>query len=410
MLERMGERAREAAALLSLSGGSQRDRALLLIAEALGAQTDGLIAANEGDIRNAQGLSSAMVDRLRLTPGRIGGMAQALRELVGLPDPIHQTLWQTTRPNGLRLRRVSVPLGVIGVIFESRPNVTVDAAAMCLKSGNAVILRGGREAIGTNTALCALIQDSLEKAGLPRDGVQLVEDVSRQSAMALMTLRPYVDLLIPRGGKGLIRSALEHATVPVLETGEGVCHVYVDGAADIDMAVKVTVNAKCNRCSTCNAAECLLVDRGIAPRALPPIAQALIAQGVELRGDEEARRLAPGMKAAAEEDWGREYNDMIMAVRVVEGIEEALRHIARYGTRHSEAIITEDPAARQRFFDAVDAAAVYHNASTRFTDGGEFGFGAEIGIATQKLHCRGPVGITNLTTYKYLIEGEGQIR
>ena len=410
MLKHMGEKAREAARLLALSTGAQRNRALGLIGQALQSKAAALMQANQADILVAEGLSSAMVDRLRLTQGRIEGMVTALQEQRALPDPIHQTLWEGERPNGLRIRRVSVPLGVIAVIFESRPNVTIDAAAMCLKSGNAVILRGGKEAIHTNTALCALIRDSLDEAGLPRDSVQLVEDTSRESATALMKLRPYVDLLVPRGGPGLIKAALENATVPVLQTGEGVCHVYVDKAADIDMALTVTVNAKCNRCSTCNAAECLLIHQDIAPRALPQIAQALIAQGVELRADPAALSLIPQAKPAAEEDWGREYNDLIMAVKVVGSIDEAMRHIARYGTQHSEAIITHDLEAKQRFFDQVDAAAVYHNASTRFTDGGEFGFGAEIGIATQKLHCRGPVGITNLCSYKYLIEGEGQTR
>ncbi|MHC1787533.1 MAG: glutamate-5-semialdehyde dehydrogenase [Christensenellales bacterium] len=410
MLEAMGEKARQAARQLALSPGEQRDRALTLMAQALTAEAERLIRVNEGDIQAAADLSSAMIDRLRLTRGRIDGMAQALRELCALPDPLHRTLWEDTQPNGLHIRRVSVPLGVLAVIYESRPNVTLDAAAMAIKSGNAVILRGGREAIGTNTALCDLIRDCLQAAGLPQDSAQLVTDTSRASALALMQLKPYVDLLIPRGGHGLIQSALEHATVPVLETGEGVCHIYVDRACDLDMATAVTLNAKVSRPSTCNAAECLLVHRDIAPLALPRIAAALVQAGVALRGDRATCRLVPQASPAQESDWGREFNDLILAVKVVDDIDGALRHIARYGTGHSEAIITSDEAAKQRFFDEVDAAAVYHNASTRFTDGGEFGFGAEIGIATQKLHCRGPVGINNLTSWKYLVEGEGQTR
>jgi len=305
---------------------------------------------------------------------------------------------------------VAVPLGVIAVIYEARPNVTLDAAAMCLKSGNAVILRGGKEAIRSNTALAELARQACRQAGLPEDCVQLVSDTSRESAQELMRLRAYVDLLIPRGGRGLIRSALDNATVPVLQTGEGVCHIYVDKAADADMAREITVNAKTSRPSVCNAAECLLVHRDIAGEVLPDIARALMARGVELRGDEMARALVPGMTPAQASDWGTEFNDLIMAVRVVGDMDEALLHIETYGTRHSEAIITADLKAAERFLNHVDAAAVYHNASTRFTDGGEFGFGAEIGISTQKLHCRGPVDVKALTSTKYVIEGTGQVR
>lgn len=410
MLEQMGIRARQAAARLSLAGGAERDGALERIAAALREEAPALIAKNGEDLLAAGGLSAAMRDRLRLNDRRLQDMAEAVDAIRALPDPIHRLLWETTRPNGLKLRRVSTPLGVIAVIYESRPNVTLDAAAMCLKSGNAVILRGGKEAIHTNRALAGLIRRCCAAAGLPEDSVQLVEDTARESALALMRMKGYVDLLIPRGGKGLIQSALQNATVPVLETGEGVCHVYVDKAADIPMAVRIVHNAKTSRPSTCNAAECLLVHQDIAAKALPAIAEALLASGVELRGDGAARALEPRMLPAGEEDWGKEYNDMVMAVKVVGDMEEALRHIARYGTRHSEAIVTEDGAAKERFFARVDAAAVYHNASTRFTDGGEFGFGAEIGIATQKLHCRGPVGVSDLTSYKYLVEGEGQVR
>ena len=369
-----------------------------------------IMSANAKDLAEASELSAAMRDRLLLNEKRLEGLAVAMEEIAALPDPLGRVLFEDTRPNGLKIRRVAVPLGVIAVIYEARPNVTLDAAAMCLKSGNAVILRGGKEAIRSNTALAELARQACRQAGLPEDCVQLVKDTSRESAQELMRLRAYVDLLIPRGGRGLIRSALDNATVPVLQTGEGVCHIYVDKAADADMAREITVNAKTSRPSVCNAAECLLVHRDIAEKVLPDIARALIESGVELRGDEMARALVPGMIEAKASDWGTEFNDLIMAVRVVGDMDEALLHIETYGTRHSEAIITADLQAAERFLNNVDAAAVYHNASTRFTDGGEFGFGAEIGISTQKLHCRGPVDVKALTSTKYVIEGTGQVR
>lgn len=410
MLEGLGQRARAAEQLLAQSAHDTRNKALLLMARLLREEPEEILRANAEDLAAATELSSAMRDRLLLNEKRLSGISQAMEEIAALPDPLGRVSLEDTRPNGLHIRRVSVPLGVIAVIYEARPNVTLDAAAMCLKSGNAVILRGGREAIRSNTALANLARKACLEAGLPEDCVQLVSDTSRESAAALMRLRGYVDLLIPRGGRGLIRAALENAAVPVLQTGEGVCHIYIDKAADLDMAKAVTLNAKTSRPSVCNAAECLLVHADIAASALPAISAALIEKGVELRGDEEACRLVPAMKPADESDWGKEYNDLILAVRVVKDLDEALEHIARYGTQHSEAIITGDEAAARRFLSEVDAAAVYHNASTRFTDGGEFGFGAEIGIATQKLHCRGPVDIRALTSTKYLIEGEGQTR
>lgn len=410
MLEGLGQRARAAEQLLAQSAHDTRNKALLLMARLLREEPGEILRANGEDLAAATELSAAMRDRLLLNEKRLSGIAQAMEEIAALPDPLGRLLFEDTRPNGLHIRRVAVPLGVIAVIYEARPNVTLDAAAMCLKSGNAVILRGGREAIRSNTALANLARKACLEAGLPEDCVQLVSDTSRESAAALMRLRGYVDLLIPRGGRGLIRTALDNATVPVLQTGEGVCHIYIDKAADLDMAKAVTLNAKTSRPSVCNAAECLLVHADIAASALPAISAALIEKGVELRGDEEACRLVPAMKPADESDWGKEYNDLILAVRVVRDLDEALEHIARYGTQHSEAIITGDEAAARRFLSEVDAAAVYHNASTRFTDGGEFGFGAEIGIATQKLHCRGPVDIRALTSTKYLIEGEGQTR
>ena len=410
MLEQMGQKAKTAESALALSGLEQRNKALLFMARMLREEPQDIMSANAKDLAEASGLSAAMRDRLLLNEKRLEGLALAMEEIAALPDPLGRVLFEDTRPNGLKIRRVAVPLGVIAVIYEARPNVTLDAAAMCLKSGNAVILRGGKEAIRSNTALAELARQACRQAGLPEDCVQLVSDTSRESAQELMRLRAYVDLLIPRGGRGLIRSALDHATVPVLQTGEGVCHIYVDKAADADMAREITVNAKTSRPSVCNAAECLLVHRDIAGEVLPDIARALIESGVELRGDEMARALVPGMTPAKASDWGTEFNDLIMAVRVVGDMDEALLHIETYGTRHSEAIITADLKAAERFLNNVDAAAVYHNASTRFTDGGEFGFGAEIGISTQKLHCRGPVDVKALTSTKYVIEGTGQVR
>ena len=410
MLEQMGQKAKTAESALALSGLEQRNKALLFMARMLREEPQDIMSANAKDLAEASGLSAAMRDRLLLNEKRLEGLALAMEEIAALPDPLGRVLFEDTRPNGLKIRRVAVPLGVIAVIYEARPNVTLDAAAMCLKSGNAVILRGGKEAIRSNTALAELARQACRQAGLPEDCVQLVSDTSRESAQELMRLRAYVDLLIPRGGRGLIRSALDNATVPVLQTGEGVCHIYVDKAADADMAREITVNAKTSRPSVCNAAECLLVHRDIAGEVLPDIARALMARGVELRGDEMARALVPGMTPAKASDWGTEFNDLIMAVRVVGDMDEALLHIETYGTQHSEAIITADPEAAERFLNNVDAAAVYHNASTRFTDGGEFGFGAEIGISTQKLHCRGPVDVKALTSTKYVIEGTGQVR
>ena len=410
MLEQMGQKAKTAESALALSGLEQRNKALLFMARMLREEPRDIMSANAKDLAEASGLSAAMRDRLLLNEKRLEGLALAMEEIAALPDPLGRVLFEDTRPNGLKIRRVAVPLGVIAVIYEARPNVTLDAAAMCLKSGNAVILRGGKEAIRSNTALAELARQACRQAGLPEDCVQLVSDTSRESAQELMRLRAYVDLLIPRGGRGLIRLALDHATVPVLQTGEGVCHIYVDKAADADMAREITVNAKTSRPSVCNAAECLLVHRDIAGEVLPDIARALIESGVELRGDEMARALVPGMIEVKASDWGTEFNDLIMAVRVVGDMDEALLHIETYGTRHSEAIITADLQAAERFLNNVDAAAVYHNASTRFTDGGEFGFGAEIGISTQKLHCRGPVDVKALTSTKYVIEGSGQVR
>ncbi|NLE20569.1 MAG: glutamate-5-semialdehyde dehydrogenase [Clostridiales bacterium] len=408
----MGARAREAAVRLSQSADALRAQALGRMADALVESREALLRENRADLAAGKdaGLGEAMMDRLRLTPERISGMAKGLREIAALPDPLGITLWETRRPNGLSIRRVSVPLGVIAIIFEARPNVTADSSGLCVRSGNACILRGGKEAIRSNLHIARVLRGALKDSGLPEDAVQLVEDTTRQSAEELMRLTDAVDLLIPRGGKGLIDSVVENARVPVLKTGDGVCHIYVDKAAGPDMAARVVHNAKTSRPAVCNACECVLVHRDIAQKALPPIMEKLRDGGVVVHGDERARAIAPDCVPATEADWGREYLGLEMACKVVDSLDEALNHIRRYGTGHSEAIITSDSRAAERFLSEVDAAAVYHNASTRFTDGGEFGFGAEIGISTQKLHARGPAGLRELTGYKYVIVGEGQIR
>ena len=412
MLENLGKRAKEASYILSQAATETKNRALLAIADALCAAQDEILAANETDYKAAQagGMSSAFLDRLLLTPARIASMASAVREVAALEDPVGRILEDKTRPNGLHIIKEAVPLGVIGVIFESRPNVTADSAALCLKSGNTVILRGGSDAIHSNLAIADTIRASLSRTGLPEDCVQLVEDTSRESSLALMRLSEYLDVIIPRGGAGLIRAVVQNATVPVIETGTGVCHIYVDREADIEMAARIIHNAKTSRPSVCNAAECILVHRDIAEKALPVIYEKLRSPEVEIRGDEETCRILPFAVPASQEDWGHEYGDLILACRIVGSMDEALAHIRAYGTGHSEAIVTKNSDTAAYFLENVDAAAVYHNVSTRFTDGGEFGLGAEIGISTQKLHVRGPVGLRELCSMKYKIYGEGQIR
>ncbi len=412
MLESIGQKAQNAARALMHFDNAARSRALHLMAAYLEQNEDNILAANAEDMAASRkdGLAASFLDRLLLNDKRIRSMAEGLRSVADLPDPLDRLLWETTRPNGLNIKRLSSPMGVIAVIFEARPNVTADSAALSLKAGSAIILRGGKEAIRSNTAIVTALRNALEASGLPKDAVQLVEDVTRASAEALMTLKGYVDLLIPRGGAGLIRTTVENATVPVLQTGEGVCHVYVDKDADIKMAVNIMLNAKTSRPSVCNAAEALLVHKDIAPAAMPILAQALRDAHVTLHGDERARALFGDMTPAAEEDWGHEFLDLTLAVKVVDDMQAALDHISRYGTKHSETIVTDNRESASAFLKMVDAAAVYHNASTRFTDGAEFGFGAEIGISTQKLHARGPVGLNELTTYKYVIEGNGQVR
>ncbi|HIV48204.1 MAG TPA: glutamate-5-semialdehyde dehydrogenase [Candidatus Acutalibacter stercorigallinarum] len=410
-MEAMGKKAKEAARALARAG-QEKTAALQAAARALLARQEELLAANRADVEagEAGGMRDSLLDRLRLTESRIAGMAQALREVAEAPDPVGRVLSGEVRPNGLQIQKITVPLGVIGIIYEARPNVTSDAAGLCLKAGNAVILRGGKEAFRSNLAVAQVLRDALEESGLPADCVQLVEDTSRQSAQELMGLTGYLDVLIPRGGAGLIRAVKENSRVPVIETGVGNCHAYVDAAADLDMAADIVYNAKCSRPSVCNAIETLLVHEKIAGEALPRIKSRLDEKQVELRGCQKARAILPGIAAAAEEDWATEYNDYILAVKVVGSLEEALGHIARYSSGHSEVIVTEDYSAAQRFLEEVDSAAVYVNASTRFTDGGEFGLGAEIGISTQKMHARGPMGLEELTSCKYVIYGEGQVR
>ena len=406
------QRARAASYELLTTDTRARDGALLAMADALEAGAEAILAANAQDLTAARaaGRREALLDRLALSPARIAGMANGLRKVAALPDPVGGADAVMRRPNGLSIEKRRVPIGVVGIIYEARPNVTADAAGLCLKSANACLLRGGSEALLTNCAVVDCLSAAAE-AHLPAGAVQLVRDPSRKTAAQMMRLNGYLDVLIPRGGAGLIRSVVETASVPVIETGAGVCHTYVDAAADIPMAAAIVANAKCSRPSVCNACETLLVHEEIAARALPAIAAALeAAHATELRGCPRACAILPQALPATEEDWSAEYGDYILAVRVVSGVEEAIAHINRYGTHHSECIVTEHIPTAERFLSAVDAAAVYVNASTRFTDGEEFGFGAEIGISTQKLHARGPMGLHELTSVKYVVRGAGQVR
>lgn len=406
----IGRAAREAAFVLG-SAGAAKDAALALMSKQLTDDAATILAENAIDLENARrkGLSDAMLDRLRLTEARLASIAAGIDKVRALPDPLG-TGSVTVRPNGLEIQKVRVPLGVVGIIYEARPNVTADAAALCIKSGNAVILRGGSEAIHSNLAIGKSLQTALEKAGLPKCGVQVLSDTSRETATEFMTLNGYIDVLIPRGGKGLIQSVVKNATVPVIETGAGNCHVYVDDCADLSMALEILDNAKTQRPSVCNAAESLLVHASVAERFLPMMRKRLEEKHVELRGCERTCALLPGITPATDEDFYTEYNDYILSVKIVDSLEQAVAHINEHGTRHSEAIVTESMEHAAFFTQSVDAAAVYVNASTRFTDGEEFGFGAEIGISTQKLHVRGPMGLEALTTTKYTVRGNGQIR
>lgn len=409
-LRSMGIAAREAARRLALYSGRDKDRALRAMASVLRKRSSYIIEANGVDLAEGRksGLSEPLLDRLMLNDDRIDAMADGLEKIAALPDPIGTGLGSWINEDGLEISRVRVPLGVIGIIYESRPNVTADAAGLCLKSGNAVILRGGREAMRSNVAIAGAICEALNEEGFPSGAVQLLDDPGREATRELMALE-YLDVLIPRGGKGLKEAVRLHARVPVIMTGMGLCHLYVDASADVDMAVRIAVNAKAQRPSVCNSIETLLVHSAAAPAFLPRLAKAMEEAGVELRGDGRARSLV-SMKAATDEDWDTEYLALILSVKMVDSIDEAMDHIHLHGSGHSEAIVTRDYESSRRFLDGVDAAAVYVNASTRFTDGGVFGFGAEMGISTQKLHARGPMGVEQLTTVKFRISGSGQVR
>ncbi|MEA3056226.1 MAG: glutamate-5-semialdehyde dehydrogenase [Actinomycetota bacterium] len=411
MLDTLGRRAKAASRILSTASTDAKDAALLAASDLLVDRAGDIITANADDVARAEGagVTETVVDRLRLDESRIGGMANALRLVAGLPDPVGEVVRGWVRPNGLRIEQRRVPLGVVAIIYENRPNVTSDAFGLCLKSGNVAFLRGSSAAISSNVAIAAVLREALVKAGLPEDGLVLVEDTSREAAIEFMRLRGSIDVLIPRGGPSLIASILEHATVPYVIDGDGNCHVYVDASADLDMAVSIVVNAKTNRPSVCNAAESLVVHESLVSTFLPRVAADLTDLGVELVGDAAAQRAVPTIGPAADDDFSREFLDLKMSVAVVPDLDAAIEHVQRHSSGHSEAIVTSDLAAAERFTNEVDAAAVLVNASTRFVDGERFGFGAEIGISTQKLHARGPMGLRELTTTKYVVHGDGQI-
>ncbi len=408
----IGRQARKASHALMGLDTDQKNRILLSIADGLEKNRKQIRAENLLDVEEARenGLSDAMVDRLDLIGERLDSMIQGVRDIAALPDPVGRILKSWTKENGLEIRKTSVPIGVIGMIYESRPNVTADAGALCLKASNAIILRGGSEALRSNRAIADAMIEGGQKAGLPGHALQLIPVRSREAVKQLITMDEYVDVIIPRGGEGLIRAVAENATVPVLKHYKGVCHVYVDRDADLKKALEIIVNAKCQRPGVCNAAETLLIDRPVAEKWLPEAANMLRKRGVELRGCEQSRQIITDMKEATEDDWSTEYLDLILSVKIVDGIDEAVRHINRYGSGHSDAVVTENPEHQDIFGKMVDSAAVYINASTRFTDGAEFGMGAEIGISTDRLHARGPVALEELTTYKYVVAGQGQIK
>ncbi|MBO5071584.1 MAG: glutamate-5-semialdehyde dehydrogenase [Eubacterium sp.] len=411
-LEEIGRKAKKASREMNRLGVTEKNKGLEAVAEALEAGCDRLLRENCLDVEKAKesGMKESLVDRLTLTEQRIRGMAEGIRQIVALADPVGEVVSMKTTPLGMQIGQKRVPLGVIGIIYESRPNVTADAFGLCFKTGNAVILRGGSDALHSNKAITDVIREALTGCGLPEDSIQLLTDTSHETAEQFMRLNQFVDVLIPRGGAGLIRTVVEKSTVPVIETGTGNCHVYVDEYADIDMAADIIENAKTQRLGVCNACESLVIHEAVADRAIPVIARRLQEHGVEIRGDERACACFGGMKQASEEDYGTEYLDAVISVRVADTIDDAIEHINHYNTGHSEAIVTADYHNAMKFLNEIDAAAVYVNASTRFTDGFEFGFGAEIGISTQKLHARGPMGLLALTTTKYIILGDGQIR
>lgn len=406
------EAAHKAACALGVVSAAVKNKALLAMADALLAKTDFIIEANDRDMQAARenGMKESMQDRLRLTPERIEGMAEGLRQVAALPDPVGNVVGGQTLANGLKITKVRVPLGVIGIIYEARPNVTADAIGLCLKSGNAVVLKGGSEAMQSNMAVAGVLTEAAEAAGIPQGAIQFIDTADRAAVTALIKLNDFVDVVIPRGGAGLIKAVVQNATVPVIETGSGVCHTYVDAAADCAMARKIAFNAKVQRPSVCNAMETLLVHKDVAGKFLPQMLDEYFKAGVTVFGCPATQKFDERVQPATEEDWATEYGDLRLSVKIVEDIDEALEHIAKYGTKHSECIVTEDYNAARKFQDCVDAAAVYVNASTRFTDGFEFGFGAEIGISTQKLHARGPMALPELTSYKFLINGSGQTR
>lgn len=411
-IERLGKNAKEASYDLGIASTTEKNTALEFMAKALLNNKKEIINENKKDLDVAvqKGTSKAMLDRLALSEERIEGMAKGLRDLISLDDPVGEVIEMWKRPNGLQIGKQRVAMGVIGIIYEARPNVTCDAAGLCLKTGNAVILRGGSEAINSNRAIVNILTEAVKEAGLPEDSIQLVEDTSRETATKMMKLNEYIDVLIPRGGAGLIQAVVKNATVPIIETGVGNCHIYVDEKCDFEMAKNIIVNAKVSRPSVCNAAEKMLINENIADEFLPLIVKALREHDVEIIGDDKVQSIINDVTAATEEDWSKEYLDYIIGAKIVKNLDDAITHINKYGSGHSEAIVTESYKNSQKFLNKVNAAAVYVNASTRFTDGAEFGFGAEIGISTQKLHARGPMGLKELTTIKYIIYGDGQIR
>ena len=408
----MGENAKKAAYDLSILSTKTKNNALALMAKELLDSKEEIIRANKIDMQEAKNknVSETLLDRLYLNDKRVEDMATGLLEIVKLPDPVGEIISMWKRPNNLQIGQKRVPIGVIGIIYESRPNVTCDAAGLCLKSGNATILRGGSDAINSNKAIVKALRNGIEKSGLPKDAIQLVSDTDREVAQKMMRLNEYIDVLIPRGGENLIKSVVKNATIPVIETGTGNCHIYVDESADFNMAIDIVLNAKTQRPGVCNAAEKLLIHENISKEFLPKVVKTLREKNVEIRGDEKSKEVVDDIILAKDEEWDKEYLDYIIAVKIVENVDEAIKHINNHGTKHSEAIITESYKNSQKFWERVDAAAVYVNASTRFTDGSEFGFGAEIGISTQKLHARGPMGLKELTSTKYIIYGNGQIR
>lgn len=412
LVKAKAQAAKQAAAKLAVTSTAVKNAALLAMAAALEAQQAEILAANERDMAAAadKGMKSSMLDRLKLTAERISGMADGLRQVAGLADPVGNVIDGKTLPNGLHITKIRVPLGVIGIIYEARPNVTADAAGLCLKSGNAVILKGGSEAMESNKTVAAILAQAAEGAGIPAGSIQFIDTSDRQAVQDLIHMNGLVDVVIPRGGAGLIQAVVRNASVPVIETGAGVCHTYVDKDADVEMAMKIAFNAKVQRPSVCNAMETLLVHKDIADKFLPMMLMMYNSSAVEIRGDEAVQEYSGQVHPATEEDWSTEYGDLRLSVKIVDSIEEAMAHIAKYGTGHSECIVTDNYQAAQLFQYTVDAAAVYVNASTRFTDGNEFGFGAEIGISTQKLHARGPMALPELTSTKYLINGNGQVR